>query len=76
MKEFAEVLKSHFPDLTTVEQPQEVFRPKRGALDIQKAKSILGFEPEYSLEAGLEKYVAFVRSLAETDSGTKEPVVA
>jgi len=29
-------------------------------LDISKARKLLGYEPKYSLEQGLKKYVEFV----------------
>lgn len=35
--------------------------PVRGALDISKAKKILNYSPEYSLEKGLEKYYKFLK---------------
>lgn len=35
-------------------------RPERGALDITKARNLLGYAPAHSLEDGLKKYVAFV----------------
>jgi len=39
-----------------VEQFQ--FRPRRGTLDISRARQALGYDPRYSLERGLERYVA------------------
>lgn len=38
-------------------------RPKRGALNITKAKNLLGYKPEYSLEKGMEEYIKFVKDL-------------
>lgn len=37
------------------------FRPKRGALDVSKARRLLGYAPRYTLETGLRRYVAFMR---------------
>jgi nucleoside-diphosphate-sugar epimerase len=59
------ILRDLFPDLClqVTERPgEETFRPKRGALDISKAKQLAGYQPRYSLEAGLRKYVDFVRT--------------
>jgi nucleoside-diphosphate-sugar epimerase len=63
LKELADTLQRWFPDAKSIveKQPESMMRPKRGALDISKAKKLLGFEPRYSLEQGIEKYVAFVR---------------
>ncbi len=41
----------------------EDFRPKRGTLDIAKARALLGYEPQYSLERGVDEYVEFLASL-------------
>jgi UDP-glucose 4-epimerase len=34
------------------------FRPRRGALDISRARRVLGYSPLHSLERGLERYLA------------------
>ena len=69
LKDLADIIKSLIPGVTTVEQEADVFRPKRGALDISKAKKMLGYEPKYSLEEGMAKYVEFVR-----DTGVIKPL--
>jgi nucleoside-diphosphate-sugar epimerase len=68
LKEFAEILSRIVPGVSTVEVPANEIRPKRGALDISKARRMLGYEPQYSLENGLEDYVEFVRKFI----GSKE----
>jgi len=47
--------------MNIIEQDSVTFRPRRGALDIGKAKRLLGFDPRYRLEDGLREYVAFAR---------------
>ena len=63
LMEFFEILKRHFPDIKTIETKTEKTekRPERGALNIDKAKNILGYHPRYSLEDGIEEYVEYVR---------------
>jgi nucleoside-diphosphate-sugar epimerase len=39
------------------------FRPKRGALDIAKARELVAYSPQYPLERGVEEYLAFLTSL-------------
>ncbi|HUW57664.1 MAG TPA: NAD-dependent epimerase/dehydratase family protein [Planctomycetota bacterium] len=58
--EFAEILKRHFPDLRMVVQPHEAHRPRRGTLDISKARELLGYCPLYPLEEGIAETVAYV----------------
>ncbi|HON55947.1 MAG TPA: GDP-mannose 4,6-dehydratase [bacterium] len=60
LKEFVDILKTIIPNIKTIETEGDLFRPKRGALDISKARKLLGYEPKYSLEQGLKKYVEFV----------------
>jgi len=62
LKEMAELVKKYFPDL--VIEYEDVTkgekRSERGALDITKAREYLGFEPQNSLEIGLDKYYNFL----------------
>ncbi len=63
LTEVHELLRARFPDMPVeVAEQREDFRPKRGALDIAKARSLIGYEPQYPLERGLEEYVEFLSS--------------
>jgi len=62
LKDFADILGGLVPGVKTVEIPGDDIQPKRGALDISKAKEKLGYQPEYSLEKGIEEYVNFLKS--------------
>lgn len=63
LREYAEILQKFLPNVEIVEQPANVFRPERGALDISKAKSLLGYEPKYSLEEGIREYVDYFKKI-------------
>lgn len=64
LREFAEILQGHFPALEIqIVEEEDVFRPKRGALSIQKAKKLVGYEPKVSLEDGLQRYLDVYRKL-------------
>lgn len=55
--EYAEIVKSYFPKFHyEVKEPttQQVYR---GPQDVQKAKKILGFQPKYPIEKGIEKII-------------------
>ena len=64
LKELAEIIKKIVPDVKIdyKENPKDEKRPERGALDISKAKKLLGYKPKYSLERGMEKYIEFVKN--------------
>lgn len=64
LREFAEILKSHIPDLEVkVVEEEDVFRPKRGALSIEKARKLVGYDPQVSLEEGIQLYLDAYRDL-------------
>lgn len=65
IRELAEVVADLVPGTEMYEHETEVFRPNRGALDISKARELLDYDPQYSLEEGMAAYHAFV-----TDEGT------
>lgn len=63
LMDFVDILKNYFPNLEVEVKPMEFFRPKRGTLSIEKAKKLLGYAPKFSLEAGIKKYVQFLKEI-------------
>jgi len=64
LRELADILKSNIPDLEIkVVEEEDVFRPKRGALKIEKAKELVGYDPQVSLEEGIKHYLDVYRGL-------------
>ncbi len=62
LKELAEIVKSTSDKPVKIEKaPADVYRPERGALDINKAKEVLGYKPKHSLEKGMQKYHDFLK---------------
>jgi len=56
LTELHDFLRERYPDMPVeVSTKTEDFRPKRGALDIAKARERLGYEPRYPLERGVEE---------------------
>ncbi len=59
--EAVEVLRSIFPDLAVeIAERERRSEPLRGALDISRARTELGYRPRYPLEKGLKRYVGHV----------------
>lgn len=52
-----EILKDYVPDIQVEYEERDRMRPKRGKLEIDKAKSLLGYTPKYRLEEGYRKYI-------------------
>jgi UDP-glucose 4-epimerase len=64
LRELADILLVQCPDLEVkIVEEEDVFRPKRGALSIEKAKKIVGYDPQVSLEEGIKRYLEIYRNL-------------
>lgn len=62
--QFVHILKkNHFPDLQFTIKPRDTSRPKRGTLDISKARRLLDYQPQYDLERGIAETVAFIQGV-------------
>lgn len=63
LSELVRELRSRFPKLQVVEEKKySPLRPKRGTLSISKANTMLEYRPVYSLSAGIDAYVEYMRS--------------
>jgi len=62
LKEAIDILQSHFKNLKVIINENKDFYPKRGSLDISKAKKIIGFKPIYTLEKGILEYLSFLKN--------------
>ena len=64
LRELAEILQGHFSDLeVNIVEEEDVFRPKRGALSIEKAKQMVGYSPQVDLPEGIKRYLDVYRNL-------------
>lgn len=62
--ELSEIVKHHLPDLKIKLAGEDpIKRPERGTLDISRARKTLGYNPVFSLEDGVARYVEFYRHL-------------
>jgi nucleoside-diphosphate-sugar epimerase len=71
--EFVMCLKRHFPDLQYRLTDRDDFRPKRGTLSVNKARRLIGYEPRYSLQDGIDEYVKFVKEHHTMFNVLKQP---
>lgn len=63
IRDLATILQNHFPDVRVVYNPRDRFMPNRGTLSVEKAKNLIGYNPQYPLERGLLEYVNWYREL-------------
>ena len=55
--DMAKIMLENFPDLELSYEEKDKLMPDRGTLSIEKAKSLLGYNPQYSLEDGYVDYI-------------------
>jgi len=61
--ELADLLEGEIGPIRVNHQQRSQLLPKRGALSIEKARSLLGYRPKFGLDVGLPRYIAWYRTL-------------
>ncbi len=70
--EAAAAVKKRFPDLVVEERIKtDTYRPERGALSVQKARDLAGYNPKYDLDSGLDEYIEYMRRYNPSITGNK-----
>lgn len=64
LKQMIDIVQSEFPNAVVKYLPRDQLMPERGTLNIEKARRLLGFEPQWPLEKGLVRYIAWYKDLA------------
>lgn len=65
LSDMAEIMRVHFPELEINYEPKDKLTPDRGTLSVEKACSLLGYEPEYPLEKGYVDYIDWYKEFGE-----------
>ncbi len=60
--EVIEILKDKLGNFDFEINQDDGIYPKRGSLDILRAKKLLNYEPKFSLEKGIEDYISFLKN--------------
>lgn len=59
--EMAEIVRSNFPEIKIEYSEKDSLVPDRGTLSVEKAKSLIGYNPSFPLELGYQKYIDWYR---------------
>ncbi len=62
LNEMAAVLQDHFPHITIQLEERDALVPKRGTLSIDKARDLIGYDPQFPIEKGYVKYMEWYKS--------------
>jgi nucleoside-diphosphate-sugar epimerase len=68
IEELLAALRCEFPDITVQTRPKNRLMPDRGTLCVDKARRMIGYEPQYPLERGVAQYVQWYRSLRQSSA--------
>lgn len=63
LNDMVAILKEHFPDARVTYLPKDRLTPSRGTLCIDKARTMIGYEPKWPLEKGFVKYIEWYKKL-------------
>lgn len=61
--ELAAIVQELFPGTEVENVERDALMPERGTLSVEKARRLLGYEPQYPLQVGVERYAAWYREL-------------
>jgi nucleoside-diphosphate-sugar epimerase len=61
--EMVGILKGEFPNVNVSYLPKDELMPDRGTLSVDKATKLIGYDPQYPLEKGFEKYINWYKDL-------------
>lgn len=56
------ILKKHFPNVVLHEIERDNLMPERGTLSVEKARKMIGYNPQNPLETGFAKYINWNKS--------------
>ncbi len=63
ISELADVIKEYFPKIKVNYLPKDKLIPDRGTLSVDKAKKLIGYNPQYPIEKGLKRYIEWYKSI-------------
>ena len=62
LSELADLVKSEFPNVKINYVGRDKFMPERGTLNINKAKKLIDYSPQYKLDDGYIKYIQWYKN--------------
>lgn len=66
VSDMAEIVKEHFPNINLRSVNRDKLMPKRGTLNVDKAKELLNYNPSWPLKKGYPQYIEWYKNFAES----------
>jgi nucleoside-diphosphate-sugar epimerase len=63
LNSLAGLVSEHFPGIKVNYNPRDALMPERGTLSIDKARRLLGYDPQYPVEKGFAQYILWYKQL-------------
>jgi nucleoside-diphosphate-sugar epimerase len=64
LNQMAQIVKAEIPDVVIKYQARDQLMPERGTLSVDKARRLLGYQPQWPLEKGFVRYIQWYKGLA------------
>ena len=64
--EMAEIVQQHFPKVNLRNVSRDKLMPKRGTLNVDKARDLIGYNPSWPLKKGYQKYIEWYKKFADS----------
>ena len=65
LAQMAEIMHGHFPNLDINYVPKDKLTPDRGTLSVDKARELIGYDPQFALEQGYVDYINWYKGFYE-----------
>ena len=66
LTQLTQIMSEYFPECKVNYLPKDKLTPDRGTLSVDKARKLIGYEPEYPLEKGFIEYIDWYKKNWET----------
>lgn len=66
VSQMADILAKHFPGAKVNYLPKDKLTPSRGTLCVDKARQMIGYNPQFPLERGFVQYINWYKSIWES----------
>lgn len=73
LNQMIEIVKAEFPDIKVSHKPRDGMMPERGTLSVDKARRLLGYDPQWPLEKGFVRYIAWYKTLRAQNPSFFQP---
>ncbi len=61
ISDLTDILKTEFPNVRICFEPRDKLMPRRGTLNVDKARELIGYQPRFPLDRGYPKYIEWYR---------------